>query len=884
MTLLFLECAKLCEFGWINYATNESEIESIIQEILDYNFKHKRKIIYEGADMYEPLEHESWKQRCRKLLQTFFTSAGEFSGIITFPDTRFTVQGKPWESVINALIYWCSNSNSGNAKNDQGDATGLIIRNYDLQKHLNFCGVTDDEIKAILTFKSFGKKIKTQEYVQRFLAFNPSEKIILIIRMVRSKPRGELKGEVYHCIDDVTLLSFLLKDELKHSGVVVTGLVVYSGENIHCQNDCFDCSNFIVSSKIFNSGPDFENFWKKLMTQKLFQTFASRLEARVKSDKATLFQAVASKIIGYLAHLQFKISDKPVLPVTEKNATENIKQAELLLDKYQMEIAYSDEKHIFLTGNYGTGKTVVALKKLELLYDSLKKKEVIYYVNFAGRSQLHLEVMEKNKTKEKLKVLRGDSSLSNIINFKILPDEKKNNTKNINLIVDEYDSQYLTETESRNLYQIFQEEKQFKHSTVLMAIQPIKIDRTDYFTAFGKKREYSQEKHKLGQLKEIMRIFKLRHVMRTTVEINTLVELTQAYLNNKTNHYQSDPNNYTEKQEKSFPKEFISKLGGEAFWANKRIKNTLKQSNQSSNVSSNSPSIVISGFSSTSSMHAIPSHSQELIDFDELYKLSSSSSKKYKKNLQKVVTKYCYTCDSEIGHGINGPLPKVIELPKSSNDCEQIVLIAFLLLEIIDVTSKRIAILHFEKTDPLWLQLLFQFFPDVKITKNIREFSAKLGNMVLINNYNSVKGLEFPEVLLILDADEYHLKQFIPEAIARCMNNLVILIRPKPKINTTSDTVAALVRHLKKSNNLEISKSGKSILAIIKLKFCSDHIFKETENCKKRHCEKNISKHTAYNIHKRSDWYRDLAAKIQLSIVPNLHLQGKSVAEQTKAM
>ena len=138
----------------------------------------------------------------------------------------------------------------------------------------------------------------------------------------------------------MTVLSFLLREELKGSGVIVTGLVVYSGEKAHCQTGCIECDNFFVSSKIFESVSNFINFWKKFISQTIFQLFAYRLEAREKRDKATLFEAVASKIIGFLAHLQFEISDKPVLPVTERDPVGNIKQAELLLDKYQMEIAY----------------------------------------------------------------------------------------------------------------------------------------------------------------------------------------------------------------------------------------------------------------------------------------------------------------------------------------------------------------------------------------------------------------------------------------------------------------------------------------------------------------------------------------------------------------
>ena len=60
---------------------------------------------------------------------------------------------------------------------------------------------------------------------------------------------------------------------------------------------------------------------------------------------------------------------------------------------------------------------------------------MIYYINFEGRSQLHLMVKEKFKAKEKVKVIGGGASLSNIIKSKILSLEDNNNTKNINVIV-----------------------------------------------------------------------------------------------------------------------------------------------------------------------------------------------------------------------------------------------------------------------------------------------------------------------------------------------------------------------------------------------------------------------------------------------------------------
>ena len=880
-----LEHINLFEFGWVYYGLNKKEIGSTHLQIRNYKFKKESKSIYEGASSRKILEDEEWKQRCKKLLLTFFSKDEQFSGIIKFPDTKLSVQGNPWESIINTLEYWCTNSRSANNKN----ATGLIIRNYDLKNHLNFCGITDDEIKSFSTFQNSQNNIETTEKSQRFLVFNPSEKIILIIRMAKSKHNEQLKGEVYHCMDEVILLSLLLKDELKGSGIIVTGLVVYLGKNAESQTSCTDCNNFVVSIKIFESSHEFDNFWKTFVSQNIFKTFKSIREAREKSYNVNLFEAVASKIVGYLAHLQFEISDKPVLPVPEKEPVGNIIQAELLLDKYQMEIAYSDEKRILLTGNYGTGKTVVALKKLELLYQGLKEEEVIYYVNFAGKSQLHLEVMEKNKTKEKVKVIKGGASLSNIINSKILPDEKNNNTENVHLIVDEYDSQDLSEEESASLYQIFQEQEQFKHSTVLIAVQPLEINRIDYFTVAGKEKEYSQARHMFGKLKEIMKVFKLKHVMRTTVEINNLIELTQSYLNNKTNQYKGERRN-SEGREKGSSEEIFPKLRQKLSKVNNNTENKPKLSTQNLSAKPNNPENIVSGSQSASSKHASPLHYKEIIDYDDLYKSTSTPNEKNKRNrrkvikkenLQKVVTKYRYTCDSEIGHNINGPLPKLVKLRKHSNPFEEIVLIAFLLLEIINIQSKRLCIIHFDKGDPLWFQLLFKdtnFFPGVTVKNNVGEFLRNSGNMILISNYNYLKGLEFSDVLLILDADEYHLKQFIPEAMARCMNSLTILVRSKHKGNPESDTVTDLADHWQRLN-----KTEKPVMKILSLKVCSGHVFKKHENYKETYCKTEESKCTCYKIHTGCDRYKNLSKKVQL-LYPKLHLQEKKTSKEAETM
>ena len=118
------------------------EAADITAKIIAFKFEKQWKCIYQGVGVGQTLNHEQWKQRCQNLLRTFFSRAGQVSGIITFPETSITVQGKPWQNVMSTLKKWCEKSNSG-----KGDTIGIIIRNYDLKNHFDFCKVTDDAKK-----------------------------------------------------------------------------------------------------------------------------------------------------------------------------------------------------------------------------------------------------------------------------------------------------------------------------------------------------------------------------------------------------------------------------------------------------------------------------------------------------------------------------------------------------------------------------------------------------------------------------------------------------------------------------------------------------------------------------------------------------------------
>ena len=70
----------------MNYKRKEDERSVIADKIIEFKFMQKAREIYEGADTKVILKYVQWEERCRKLLDTFFSRDGTNSGIILFPD------------------------------------------------------------------------------------------------------------------------------------------------------------------------------------------------------------------------------------------------------------------------------------------------------------------------------------------------------------------------------------------------------------------------------------------------------------------------------------------------------------------------------------------------------------------------------------------------------------------------------------------------------------------------------------------------------------------------------------------------------------------------------------------------------------------------------
>ena len=806
--------------------------------------------------------------------------------MITVPDTTGNVEDS---SLRNKLIYtlknWCNLSSN---------ALGLVVANYDLVNSLLFHGVTEATLKEALRINKFPPDN------ERLIVYNALKNIIFVVRLTSNK----INEMLVHCISDVKLLTLLLKEELHESGTKIAGLVVYNGKDKsrHRVEKCSHCNTCIMTPEIFQSVEFFENFWIKYTERRKFNKIESELPT---GNKVDTFSAVAGKILGQMARHKTNTLPK----VIQNDPAKAILEAEMLLDRYQMEIAYAQQKRIILKGEYGTGKTAIALKKMQLLLETLKDKEAIYYINFNGRSELHGIIKQKLETfcksNKNIKVIGGSHNLSYIIQSQILPAEDKIGVDKINLIVDEYASENLTKSEANTLHKTFEEVKQFRNSTILIATQPIEIDRQVIFNDNDKL--YYEKGHMFEQLKTF-KVYNLKYVMRTTVQVNALAKVTQDYLNSKSNLYiqhqrkQKDswedthyrkisevlPCPYLKARNPSKMKQALSKLPKPMKKVFSKMKrNTFKHKNTS--FSPGASKIYVASSPPTHISQTTASDNAQLhdiVDNDELQKLTFSRDKQNIEKYQRIMTTYHYPYESKIGHGIHGSLPQVIHLPPSISQIEQVVLMGMFFKNMFEKRqSKRAVIVHFEPSDSFWLKWLLHklsLFTSLKVTDDVKEFlEERCNNIVLVKNYTFLKGLEFPNVVLILDANEYYLKQFIPEAMTRCQSYLSIVIK-RPENNHESDTVADLVNFWHKVN----AEEAKSIINTIKIDFCSKalcciKVYHEKDSCNEAVSGDVINR---YNMHKNCRFYENLMKDIKLEGVLDMKPLKEVMQEKANAM
>ena len=215
----------------------------------------------------------------------------------------------------------------------------------------------------------------------------------------------------------------------------------------------------------------------------------------------------------------------------------------------QKNIIYSGDKHLIIQGPYGSGKSFIARKKLQILSDELKrrkKSEVVHFICFDSISALLSEI--KNSSNVTIHVNKKGEKLSemvkNILNLA--------NGKNTNLIVDEYDGENLDREEAETLNGI--SEEKFQDKIVFLVPQSMEKERK---LSIEEKPE-KERKNRFDLLKSLKRV-DLNLAMRNSIEINNLIWVTEHFLKEEETIFQH-PREEDALKDATYPNESVNQL------------------------------------------------------------------------------------------------------------------------------------------------------------------------------------------------------------------------------------------------------------------------------------------------------------------------------------
>ena len=215
---------------------------------------------------------------------------------------------------------------------------------------------------------------------------------------------------------------------------------------------------------------------------------------------------------------------------------------------------FSDTKHVVIQGSCSSGKSLLSLKKLELILNSLRQNEKIVYINFDRKSKLHFSIKKNLKeyvgiSPRKIKRIIGIRDITESPDLliyvchssdgenlpSILQETVRLNTStsenaktNYRLIIEEYDGETLTHDEAAKITKSVKESVLRELNIILLA-QPF----TKSWSWNIGKTSYQRATTCMFSKLETFKIVKLEEVLRCSNEICGITKSTQNFVRNK---------------------------------------------------------------------------------------------------------------------------------------------------------------------------------------------------------------------------------------------------------------------------------------------------------------------------------------------------------------
>ena len=776
---------------------------------------------------------QHWKTKCKSYFNRYYKT----SRIIVVPSDM--------DIIMKTLSSLCSDSNG----------RGFIFKNYDIVKHLEFIGYVKTSLIENLGSAPTRKNTSYIAYIEQKNAIFVCEKA----------PNG---SNMYQCLKNVAAMVkyflALYNKEIQASGVTVVGLLIRENEKQQELVECSFCYLFSPSYKDFESPTTFNDWWKPIENYECWWHLASPK----KHNK--LFDDLASEILCFMA------KQEKGLPTLTDEKSHQFKQTYFLYTPRQMDIHFSDAKHIVIQGSYGSGKSMLGLKKLELIWKSLNRDEKIIYINFDCKSKLHF-LMEKN-VKEYLGISsRKIKRTSGIRDTLKSPDQKiyvchnssgenlstilqqllRLNTgtseiakKSYHLIIEEYDGETLSYDEATKITKLVKGSDLMESNIILLA-QPLMKNRS---WSIGKKK-YERPTCMFHELESTFKIIKLEEVLRCSNEICKITNYIQSFVRNKesvfkikTNKRKFEQRQYSGDNKKhmflpSLPESINSEVG---IAMNENIHNA-------SNDSSKAEEILDRG-----------------MDLDQAFERSVPRQKSNTAK-SKIVSKFGFLCDPRQGVDIKCLKPNVVEFSEDINLTSNIAVIslALVLKNVID-QNKTTTVLHMADEQPRILRRSIELLPRIldetfSYTQDIGVYLQKnqQSKVIFCSNFCRVNGMEFDHVIIAVSQSEYYLKYYLPQVISRCTYDLTLVLLPKDKIHTRR---GPLEKFHNVFSRIKYDKTKETVVNMIQeLKL--EHLVKQVVVAECKACEENCNCDSILNetdnkqtfgVHTHSDKYKDL--------------------------
>ena len=744
--------------------------KTLKQKIISIQRDYKRYVEKNGgagAIGINVFEVAQWEIKCKNYFNRYYKT----TKMIVVPSER--------DRVMDTLSIVCSES----------EGRGFVFKNYDIVKHFEFLGYSKVSLEAKLGIPLIKKVIPYVAYIEHKNVLFVCEKVV--------------KGfTISQCLKNtaamVKYFLTLYNRKIEGSGVTVIGLLLREKGNQEELVGCSFCHLFSPSYEVFESPTTYKEWWSSVENYENWWNLANP------KNRNKLFEDLAAGILCFMA------AENKSIPSVTKDKSQQFKQAYFLYTPQQMNILLSSAKHVVIQGSYGSGKSLLGLKKLELISKGLTQSEKILYLNFDSKSNLHL-AMEKNlkeyvrippsriklinsvreisESPNKLVYVCHNSAGNNLsdilqdtIKLNITMSEK--NKANFHFIVEEFDGEMLVQYETSKLRKVVNGGN-FSQSNIMILAQPLMKKRS----LIKDKKCYERKTCMFSELAKEFKILKLDEVLRCSNEICEILKSTQSYVRSKESVFSTEMNKVGSRQQrepranKSY---MISRSLQESVYPDwvksKKEPSEIGLATKFETSNNESISYCDIDFKKTDQKY---NHAMDLdLAFEKVASFQNNNTAK-----NKIISNFEFLCEPRKGVDINGLKPTLVEFSDKINSKSNMAVLSLaLVLKRIISKNKATVLLHIADEEPGILRKAIQLFPrllDEKFlyTKNIREFLQKnrACKIIFSGSIHSVNGMEFDHVVIVVRQSEYYLKHYIPLPISRCTYDLTLILLAKGK-------------------------------------------------------------------------------------------------------